>query len=60
MKLDKAIEIQELNVREAGLKMPPDVLKALILSTQVLKHILAWRNDNDEDLLWDIPGETED
>lgn len=26
------------------------------LGIEALKRIEAWRNDNDEDLLWDLPG----
>ncbi|GAI63967.1 unnamed protein product, partial [marine sediment metagenome] len=34
--------------------------RAYKLSFEALKRLVAWRNDNDEDLLWDLPGETTD
>ncbi|MBA7590925.1 hypothetical protein ES708_33069 [subsurface metagenome] len=39
---------------------PPEKHYATKLGIEALKRISAWRNDNDEDLLWDLPGETED
>lgn len=60
MNLPKAKEIIDLNIKEAGKKMPPDVRKALTLGSQALSSIIAWRQDNDDDLLWDFLSETED
>ncbi|GAI62189.1 unnamed protein product, partial [marine sediment metagenome] len=37
MKLPKAIEIGELNIKEAGRKMPPDTLDALKLLVEAGK-----------------------
>jgi len=45
MKLEKAIEIQRLNIKEAGKQMPPDVLTALLISTHATERF----RDNRED-----------
>lgn len=39
MTLDKAIEILQINILEAGRKMPPDVQKALELGINAMKRI---------------------
>jgi len=41
---DKAIEILELNLKEAGPKMPPDVKSALMYGIDGLKAFLHMRN----------------
>lgn len=58
MKLTKAIEILDLNLKEAGSKMPPDCRDAVQLSIEALKHL-----QHERDLrigFWTdpIPGET--
>lgn len=45
MNLKKAIEIQRLNIKEAGKKMPPDVLTALLISTHSMERFLDHRED---------------
>lgn len=58
MTILKAIEILDLNIREAGPKMPADVLAALNLSREALK----WRALMEKDYgSWcgpPLPGET--
>ena len=60
MLLPKAREIIELNITEASPKMPPDVKEALTMGAGAIERIIAWRNNNDDDLLWNLPGETEE
>lgn len=38
MLYDKAIEILDLNIKEAGKKMPPDILDALKLGRQAVAY----------------------
>lgn len=57
MNLPKAIEICELNIKEAGSKMPPDTLEALKLATASMKRILLARSYNDQHTLNRLPGE---
>jgi len=45
MKLSKVIEIQRLNIKEAGKQMPPDVRTALLISTHAVERF----QDNRED-----------
>lgn len=42
--IEKAIEILELNSKEAGKKMPPDVLSAVNLGIEAMKRIDRQRN----------------
>jgi len=56
----KAREILELNIAEASPKMPPDVKVALTMGAGALERIIAWRENLDDDLLWNLPGETEE
>jgi len=56
MKLEKAIEIIERMKNYYS----PERKGALNLGIEALRRLIAWRNDNDEDLLWDLPGETEE
>jgi len=58
MTLKKASQIIELNIKEAGPTMPPDVLEALKLHSEGLKAIVAWRTDHNDDLLISLPEET--
>ena len=56
----KAREIIQLNLDEASPKMPPDVRTALFMGAGALERIIAWRENLDDDLLWNLPGETEE
>jgi len=60
MKLPKASEILQLNLNEASPKMPPDVKEALTIGVGVIDRIMEWRETSNDDLLWNIPGETEE
>lgn len=60
MKIEKAIEIKSRKGEEFLHTDPDEIDEADRLSVEALKRLLAWRNDNDEDLLWDLPGETEE
>ena len=60
MKLTKVIEILQINVREAGPRIPIDILLALMVSIEAVKAIQDLREGNpllDGELL---PGETAD
>ncbi len=59
MNLEKAIEILELNVKEAGSRMPPDTLKALKIGIEALKTIKEMRYESVNDGTTQLPGETE-
>jgi len=56
----KAREIIQLNLDEGSKKMPPDVFTALTMGAGAIERIIAWREDNNDDLLWNLPGETEE
>lgn len=43
MKLTKAIEILDLNIKEQGGKMPPDCLTALKLAVSALEQLTHYR-----------------
>lgn len=58
MKLSTAKEIMELNIQEAGKKMPPDTLDALKLHVEAVKRELRNRDDPDYLLCGLLPGET--
>jgi len=45
MTIEKAIEIGELNIKEAGKKMPPDTLDALKLLVEAGKRLQVLRKD---------------
>lgn len=55
--LKKAIEILDLNVREAGSKMPPDTLDALNLSIENMKYVQHLRELGVPGILSLLPGE---
>jgi len=57
MKLEKAKEIVELNIKEAGNKMPPDCLAALKLENEATKRILDARRGFTLDIIAKLPGE---
>jgi len=57
MKLEKAKEIVELNIKEAGNKMPPDCRDALKLENEATKRILDARSGFTLDIAALLPGE---
>jgi len=60
MKIQKAIEIIDLNINEAGSKMPQDVLIALKLSIEALQAVLRARCGVFIDTIGKLPSETEE
>lgn len=58
MTIPKAIEIIDLNLKEAGDKMPPDVKDALELSKEALKRLLLCRTPERLYMGYLLPGET--
>ncbi len=56
--LEKAIEVLELNLNEAGKKMPPDVRDALSLSVEAMKRIRRQRSLTIPIPQPPLPGET--
>lgn len=60
MKLTKAIEIGELNIKEAGPKMPPDTLNALKLLVEAGKDKVKSRGTLLPGFYVLLPGETEE
>ena len=58
MKLENAIETLTEVSTEYPDQLWDEANEAIKLSIEALKRLIAWRNDNDEDLLWDLPGET--
>lgn len=60
MKLEKAIEFIDTAQKGENIIKAGNLHTAIKLVNEAAKRLLAWRNDNDEDLLWDLPGETEE
>lgn len=60
MKLEKAKEILDLNIKEAGKQMPPDVKKALELGVGSIDFVTAWRTGAYFPPDYKLPGETDD
>lgn len=58
MTLPKAIEIVELNIKEAGKKMPPDCLDALKVCCEAAKYIDICRHNPNCFNISLLPGET--
>ena len=58
MKLDKAIEILELNLKEVGKKMPVDTSAALALSIEAQKRVIEARTPESINPHLPLPGET--
>lgn len=58
MKLSKAREIVQLNIKEASKKMPPDCLDALKLLDEAAKRLEQWRGLGIPEDLELLPGET--
>lgn len=59
MKRVKAMEILELNILEAGKKMPPDVKTALELHIEAMKVLTAIRETAWYQAGYLLPGEDE-
>jgi len=58
MKLVKAKEIMELNLKEAGYKMPADVRTALLLHIRAVDRLQLQRQSPDK-VIWELlEGET--
>lgn len=60
MTLEKVREILELNLKEAGRKMPPDTATALGISIEGLKRILKYRKEHFRASFMNLPGETKE
>lgn len=60
MPISKAIEILQLNLKEAGLKMPPDCAAAIALGSEAFKLILTMRKNRVIAATFPLPGETKD
>lgn len=60
MKVQKAIEILDLNVKEVGPKMPPDTLDALKLGIEALERIDGLRSAGHYIAMPLLKGETEE
>jgi hypothetical protein len=60
MNLSKAIEILDDMVNPVNTIGNAEDKKAINLGIEALKRTIAWRNDNNDDFLWDFAGETED
>lgn len=58
--LKKAIEILELNIKEAGSKMPPDCRDALQLGIEALYRCQEFRKYTTPKVYMPLPGETDD
>jgi len=60
MTLEEAIKILGDSCWDYIPEEEMDIRDAVQLGIEALKRINAWRDNNDEDLLWDLPGETEE
>jgi len=60
MTIQKAIEILELNLREAGASMPPDCKEAVQLSIEADKRHLNRDYTSFNGMMALLPGETEE
>lgn len=60
MKIEKAIEILELNIKEAGKQMPPDCKNAVKLGIEAGKRVILYRKGMYAGLGDLLPGETDD
>lgn len=58
MLINKAFEILQLNIKEAGKKMPPDTLTALKMANSALHRILTMRSYNIDQALFLLKGES--
>lgn len=58
MKIPTAIEILELNIKEAGKKMPPDTLDALKLGVEALIFYQELHRTPGINIQLHLPGET--
>ncbi len=60
MTISEAIRILNNCLVHSGSEPMGPLPQALQLGSEALDRLKAWRNDNDENLLWDLPGETEE
>ena len=60
MTLEEAFEILDLNVKEAGRKMPPDTLTALKIGIEASLEVQRLRILGDVLVVGKLPSETED
>ena len=58
MELQKAIEILTQHQKGTDPFYLTDLSIAEKLGIEALGSIIAWRDDNDDDFLWDLLGET--
>lgn len=59
IKLSKAIEIIDLNLKEAGKNMPPDVKATMIVSRSALKRFQTFRQGHRTNMIDLLEGEAE-
>ena len=57
IKMSKAIEVLDLNIKEAGKKMPPDVKDSLALSVSLMKAVQYVRKGGNWEPHALLPGE---
>ena len=57
MEPTKAREILDLNVKEAGSKMPPDTLAAVKMGSAAISRILTMRSYGINQAILPLPGE---
>jgi len=60
MTIDKAIETLQAIQHTGNYQKSLDDTDAIKLGIEAMKRINAWRNDNNEDLMWDLEGETKE
>lgn len=60
MKLSKAIQVLDINIKVGEEKMPPDVRDALKLGIEAMKRVEEMRQDNAFLSPRLLPGETKD
>ena len=58
--LKKSIEILELNIKEAGKRMPPDCKEALQLSIEAMKRLQDYRRQGLVNPRRLLPGEADE
>lgn len=58
IKLDKAKEILDLNIKQAGSKMPPDTLTALKIGSEAINFIIRLRSCSIQFRNQMLPSET--
>ena len=58
--IKKSIEILELNIKEAGKRMPPDCKDAIQLGIEAMKEIERWRGYFPDMASMCLPGEADE